>query len=118
MIMFLLLLFALGYAAPLSVFVLLGFPLVRPHRWWLLDWIAVTLPGVSWIYLLWNYDDRGRTYSNLVELPLLALAIALLGVLRSLLDRRTGRLAASLAYLAGGLVVCLGIYFFFPGLPE
>ena len=118
MLVFLLLLFGLLYALPLGFFVLLGFPLIHPNRWWTLDWIAVALPGIAWILLIWSFDDRGRSFSNWIELPLVALAVALIGVARSHLERPMGRLAASSVYLCLGLLATLAFWYFFPALPD
>lgn len=107
------------YFAPL---VLLGVPIViatwRRWRWSVVELLALPLPGAVWLTLVATQGGRGRSLSNLVELPLLAVVVAALACLKGPIQRqlhpRLRRYA--LVLLGSGLAVVM--YYVFPDLAE
>ena len=117
-IAFVLLVYCVGYALPLAFAALFSHLLTRPRQWRAIDWICALPPGLLWILLTGWGDDRGRSFSNVLELPLLALAVATIGALLTRMGSRWRPRVASLAFLALGLACTLAFYYFFPALPE
>lgn len=86
--------------------------------WWLLDLIAVTLPGMLWCMLVWE-DNRDRSLGNfIVELPLLAVIVSALAVLRAKRALGTSRLIESLFFLVAASLTAVTFARLFPGLQE
>jgi hypothetical protein len=106
------------YVLPVAV---IAIPLMvftrRRVSWWLLDVIAIALPGPLWLLLNFQ-DSSGRSLSNIIELPILAL-LASLGVgVRALLGTRLPRLGSSLLLFLALVGTTLCFYYLFPTLPE
>ena len=88
----------------------------RQVKWGLFDLLAIVLPGLLWMFLV-AWGPAGRSLSNFVELPLLAV-LTFIGVLMraSFWEARYQR--PSLLLLLYAIIVTTLLYLLFPGLPE
>lgn len=88
----------------------------RQVKWGLLDLLAIVLPGLLWMFLV-SWKSAGRSLSNFIELPLLAVIIFVGALIRaSFWEARSRR--PSLLFLLFAIAVTTLLYLLFPGLPE
>lgn len=108
----------LGFFLPVLVLTLpVVFVTWKRGNWWILDFFAICLPGPLWVLLVDEWG-RGKSLSNLVELPVLAVLVAAAALGRGLAGRRYSRLGASVLFLVSTLLLTLVGVFFVPGFPE
>ena len=87
-------------------------------KWTLFDPLLLALPGALWLYLISIYGGRGRTLSNLIELPLLALLTVLVAWLKGPLQRRLPLAFERYLLPVAALLLPVVWYVFFPALRE
>lgn len=101
---------------------LLSLPVVaatwKRWNWSFLDLVALFLPGAVWLALVATQGGRGRSLSNLAELLVLAVLVAIMAWLKDPIQRRlpSGIARYLLVLSTSGLAVA--VYYCFPGLPE
>jgi hypothetical protein len=87
-------------------------------QWGVLDLLVLPSPGAFWIFLISVYGGGGRSLSNVVELPLLALATAALAWLKGPLQSHLPP-ALRRSFLGGAaMLVSIAFYLVFPRLEE
>ena len=91
----------------------------RRVQWFAWDYCAVILPYITWTLSAWFMDiPRGKTLSNMIEIPLLALIVAVLPITRVLVGDRLNEKWFSLGLLAISCLSGILMWKLFPGLPE
>jgi hypothetical protein len=110
--------YTLLYLAPASICSALAVLATRRRaQWWVLDFLAIPLPGVLWMYLL-NEGLRHKSFSNLAELLLLAGVMTGLVILRGQLGTRIPRAASSSLLVFVGLLAAVAIFFLVPTIRD
>ena len=111
--------YLMGFLGPLLV---LASPVViatwKGWKWTVIDPLALAVPGALWLYLIAVYGGAGRSLSNLVELPFLAILTAVLAWLKGPLQRRLPQSFWRYLLPIGTVVLSLTWYYFFPALEE
>jgi len=90
----------------------------RKWHWRFVDLLGAVLPGLIWLYLIEVEGSRGRSLSNFVELPLLAVMVAALSFSKPHAERRIPAPYAKYAFLLLTTSAAVVLYLLFPPLDE